>query len=398
MSWTFVLRPQEMESFRRCRRAWDLGARTRQNYVPITPVHVFDFDRAVHDALAVYYFPAMDDWNRAIVRPLALQGFHRSMREQRALYERAASLTAEQEQEWRERSALGETVLKHYFEWAATVDQFASIFADQDVWTHVPDPWSADDALAMPDGRPLRYLGRVDQLISDPNDEYWVVDHRITSHGWADTEELLLDMVTLSHVWALEICYPQLKIAGTIHNEIRTGTGDGVGPTFQNPGLDERDRLNMRRARHVSKRRSPATPIEGEPADPSWDDRPKGDQVGRTEIVKQEGNEQFRRTRIRRSRTAIENIGVQIAMQTLEMREQEVRIYPNPSEKNCPSCAYRKPCIAMSTGFDLDATLATGYRKRSEEEFEEERLRWSSARRRTPAAFGSTEWRSTPTP
>ncbi len=398
MSWTFVLRSHEMESFRRCRRAWDLGARTRQNYVPIAPAHVFDLDKAIHDALAVYYFPAMDDWNRAIVRPLALQGFHRSMREQRALYELTASLTAEQEQEWREQIQLGETVLKGYFEWAATVDQFASIFADQDVWTHIPDPWTADDALAMPDGRSLRYFGRVDQVISDPNDEHWVVDHRISRHGWAETEELLLDLVTLSYVWALEICYPQLKIAGTIHNELRTHAGGEMRQAFQDSALDERDRLNMSRARHVSTRRSPATPIEDEPANRPWDDRPKGDQVGRTEIVKQEGNEQFRRTHIRRSRTAIESIGVQMAMQTLEMRQAEIRLYPNPSEKNCPNCAYRKPCIAMSAGFDPAPILATHYRKRSEEEFEEERLRWSSIRRRTPAAFGSTGWRSTPTP
>lgn len=385
MSWTVVLRPREMEAFRRCRREWDLGSGMRQSYVPIAPTRVFDFDKALHDAFAVYYFPAMDDWSRGIVRPLALQGFHRSMRESRAIYEKTASLTADQEREWNEHIELGEKVLEGYFEWAAEVDDFASIFADEDLWTHIPDPWNPGHALAMPDGRSLRYLGRVDQLISDPNDEFWVVDHRITNDGFSDSDELLLDMVSLSYAWALELCYPQLKIAGTIHNELRTDAHDRGGGATQEPRLDERDERDMGAARHISIRRSPATPLEG-----------GQDAEDQTAVIKQEQNARFRRTRIRRSRASIQNIGTQIAMQALEMRSPDVRIYPNPSETHCPSCVYRKPCIAMSTGLDFDSILATEYRTRGEEELEEERLRWSKTRQKTPAALGSTAWRSNP--
>lgn len=32
MGWTFALRAAEIDSFRRCRRAWDFGARIRRNY------------------------------------------------------------------------------------------------------------------------------------------------------------------------------------------------------------------------------------------------------------------------------------------------------------------------------------------------------------------------------
>ena len=37
MTWAYVLRPREMATFRRCRRAWDFGARIRLNYVPAVP-------------------------------------------------------------------------------------------------------------------------------------------------------------------------------------------------------------------------------------------------------------------------------------------------------------------------------------------------------------------------
>jgi hypothetical protein len=45
---------------------------------------MFDFGEAMHDALDVYYFPGMWEWNRAIVRPLAVAGFEKAMRRQRA--------------------------------------------------------------------------------------------------------------------------------------------------------------------------------------------------------------------------------------------------------------------------------------------------------------------------
>ena len=57
-------------------RTWSLSIRLR----------VFDFDRAIHDALAVYYFPGMWEWNREIVLPLAIDGFLKSMQKQRDRY------------------------------------------------------------------------------------------------------------------------------------------------------------------------------------------------------------------------------------------------------------------------------------------------------------------------
>ncbi|MDQ3901122.1 MAG: hypothetical protein M3319_12050, partial [Actinomycetota bacterium] len=99
MSVNYVARPWESELFRRCRRAWDLGARERRDYEPIEPAQVFSFGEAIHDALDVYYFPGMWDWNRAIVRPLAIAGFEKSMHRQRNAYTQIRELSAEQVQD-----------------------------------------------------------------------------------------------------------------------------------------------------------------------------------------------------------------------------------------------------------------------------------------------------------
>jgi hypothetical protein len=50
----YRITPEDRESFKRCRRQWDFGARARQNYQAVQPPAVVDVDRAVRDALAVY--------------------------------------------------------------------------------------------------------------------------------------------------------------------------------------------------------------------------------------------------------------------------------------------------------------------------------------------------------
>ncbi len=231
MAWAYVLRPREMAEFRRCRRAWDLGARIRQNYVRAVLPRRFDFDKAIRDALAVYYFPAMDDWDRAIVRPLALKGFRRSLEQDRGNYEELAELTDEQERDFEEALDLGEDLLNRYFTWAAPLDTFASIFSDQEYWAPIPDLANPGSDQVDAQGHELRLLGRVDQLFSDHNDEYWIADHRIVRNAWTDDEQLLLDVDGLTAVWATEQTYPQLRIAGTVYNELRLDTVPGDAPS-----------------------------------------------------------------------------------------------------------------------------------------------------------------------
>ncbi|MDP9074373.1 MAG: hypothetical protein M3N98_09400, partial [Actinomycetota bacterium] len=139
MGWTFVARSRDLEAFRRCRRAWDLGALVRHRYIPRVPPP-FDFDKAVHDALAVYYFPAMDDWKRSIVRPLAFKGFERSMAESRVAHEKEAPLTPEEDRAFGEHLVLGQALLANFFAWAAEIDEFESLFSDHELWAPIPDP------------------------------------------------------------------------------------------------------------------------------------------------------------------------------------------------------------------------------------------------------------------
>lgn len=57
----------------------------RRNLVPLAPPPAErpDLGRAIHEALGIYYFPGMWDWQRQITLPLVLQGLDRALATQR---------------------------------------------------------------------------------------------------------------------------------------------------------------------------------------------------------------------------------------------------------------------------------------------------------------------------
>ncbi|MFN2495646.1 MAG: hypothetical protein ABR608_07045 [Pseudonocardiaceae bacterium] len=329
-----VTRPWESGLFRRCRRAWDLGARERQDYEPIEPLRVFDFEEAIHDALDVYYFPGMWEWNREIVRPLTVAGFERSMRRQRAAYERARDLSAEQVRDWEAHLELGTGMLERYFEWTSEADRFTPIQVAAQFDVNVPDPANPESGLTTPGGRALQYRARINTVVIDDHELYWLVEHRVvTDPQWPPLDRLLLDEQSLSRCWAWQLGF-LARLEGTIHNELRL-TPPGAG-----------------KASEVALRALP----------------------GAGGIITQRSTESFRRTHIPRTELEIEQQGTAVAHQMQEMVDPALRIYPNPSWEHCSSCAYRPPCLAMTQGLDAQPILDSSYRKRVGEDFEPGRL------------------------
>jgi hypothetical protein len=77
----------ERASFLRCGRQWDLAAgmrqnarqNIRQNPEPANSPAAPDLERAIRDALAVYYFPGMWDWDNGVRLPLVGQELDRTL-------------------------------------------------------------------------------------------------------------------------------------------------------------------------------------------------------------------------------------------------------------------------------------------------------------------------------
>src|SRR3712207_1779378 len=212
----YRIRASDRAEFKRCRRAWDLGSRNRQNYELNSAPSSIDLNRAVHDALAMYYLPGMWEWSRAIVQPLVHQALERSVRSQSE--QPGSQIDDQARQEALDR---GHALLDAYAAWAPTVDHFTPLRIDTDFEVNIPNPATPGVGLVTPDGEPIRYTDRVDLLAVDENDAYWVIQHRLVVDEWAPEDTLQLDERTIAWCWAWPLFYLGMRVAGTMYNEIR---------------------------------------------------------------------------------------------------------------------------------------------------------------------------------
>ncbi len=208
--------PADRASFDRCRRQWDFGAQCRRNLEATQRPVVPDLAAALREALAVYYFPGMWDWQRSITLPLVVQGFERNVDRQRQ-----AAGAGEDEAPWPEEREIGRNTLSRYFAWAPEVDTFSPVLVEAEYEANVPSPADPGAGLVTAAGEVVRYRGKLDMLAVDAHDAYWVVRHRVVTGPWPPTDELLADTEMLTACWAWEQFYLGMAIEGIIYNELR---------------------------------------------------------------------------------------------------------------------------------------------------------------------------------
>jgi hypothetical protein len=347
-----VVTESDRALFRRCRRAWDLTATTRRNLEPVAGPGDADVAEGLREALAVYYYPGMWDWDRALVNPLARRGLARALPAREGLDHSDAAA-----------ASLSATVLDAYLDWAPGVDDLSPLRIQVDVEAAVADPRRPGADLGLPD-RPavgVRYRTRIDLLAADAGDRLWVIDHRITS-GFAALTDLLLDDRALTACWAWEYAYPGVEVAGTMHNELlldATVWAD-VGPTGTPPPTPPGPVASSRHAwgvrqneasgggRGVRPQRRHGTDDGGIPVTP--------------EVVA--STPTFRRTRIPRSRQEVAAAANRLGVEAAEMVDPDLRLYPNPHPSNCAGCIVVDPCLLMMRGQDPEPLLRQDYRPR----------------------------------
>ena len=144
----------ERAAFKRCRRAWDLGARVRRGLEPVDG-GARAAEHPAREALAVHYFPGMWAWDRTIVRPLVLQAAGTAADVRRALRRLGGGRR-------RLRAPPGRVRLRR----AASRTR------------------GGDGDLAAPDGRAVHYQGRAHALVVDDDRAHWLLVHRFGP--WTD--------------------------------------------------------------------------------------------------------------------------------------------------------------------------------------------------------------------
>lgn len=177
----------ERAAFKRCRRAWDLGARVRRGLQPVASGKAASIHPA-QAALAVHYYPGMWAWDRTIVHPLVLK---------------AAGAAA--------------AYMERYVQWAAAVDDFEPLRVETDFDARIPHPDGTGD-LAAPDRRAVHYQGRADALVLDEQRGQWLLWHRLGP--WTDVELLRFDEAAITAAWAWEQNFLDAQIRGVLFNEL----------------------------------------------------------------------------------------------------------------------------------------------------------------------------------
>lgn len=332
---------EERAAFKRCRRQWDFGSIHRQRLHPLDP-EPRDLTQALRDALAVYYYPGMWDWQTAIVLPLVRKAFMRSIAAEPPSAQRMENLD------------LGTDLLERYFEWAPTVDDFGPMKIETDVEALVPDPLVVDKALSTKDGWGVLYTERVAMVAVDANDEYWVVLHSVVG-DWSDTESLLLDEAAVAACWAWEQTYLGMDVAGTIHNELLSSPRTDPSPAAPvesrtgRPGRGGYAQNEPSGGGRLVPRAERSGPAQGPPAP--------------AQRLEQEIAGPIRRTRIRRDRVEIETAVAQIGAEVQQMLAPDLALYPTPSRWSCRDCSFVAPCLTMTGGADPTLDLASRFRQ-----------------------------------
>lgn len=177
--------------YRRCRRAWDLGATARHNLEPIAPAPPPGPAAALSGALAVYYFPGMWAWPRDVVLPKV---------------QAAAPPLA--------------SLVEAYARWAPDQDDFEPIQVRTEVEVNVPDPVLSDRDLSTDAGEPVRYWSMQDALVFRADGRPWMMSVRVVEGDFTDPDILAIDGTARTDCWAWRQLTFDNRIAGALFTEV----------------------------------------------------------------------------------------------------------------------------------------------------------------------------------
>jgi hypothetical protein len=82
-----------------------------------------------------------------------------------------------------------------------------------------------------------------------------------------------------------------------------------------------------------------------------------------------------------------------MATDAILVRGPDVEIYPDPSPEKCAACLFVTPCRMLDEGLDIADHMAVNFRERTDEEFNEEGLRYSPRRQAFRASLGGAQER-----
>lgn len=364
---THEIHVSERRSFRGCRRRWDWVFRA--NYYPVTTPRPLEFGIAYHKAMETLFNPTTWKFSHLVLGALAEKTFVDTCEEQRAQYlklRREFCLEGEDAEDYDERVTLGRGMLKYFVE-----RQLPTI---QEQYVPVRVEASFDVPLFGPDGaqiyckcracrlafsragggkwkgNPVVYSGRLDLIVHDMQGGYWIWDWKTAAQLSSGEMFLELDDQVASYCWALRSAMG-LNIRGFIYHEQRKA--------FPEPPKENKNR-RLGRLYSVNANQSTdydtylQTVVENDKE--AWEQGYYDDFL---DYLKNSGTDYFRKFTIYKTDYELDQVEKNLVLETLDMIDPNLRVYPMPGKFSCSGCAFQNPCIGKNAGHDYTYALET---------------------------------------
>lgn len=311
----------DMESFKKCRQAWDFASPLRRGLSPKVASRALQLGTVVHMLLEVYYSPTT---NRAYMVD-ALNTRLRSIREEEIARITALGLDAGQEHEARQQltQVLGKAaaIMTHYRVWARENDaQWISLASEQTF--NIP--------VTLPTGEVVSVLGTFDTVFeARTSNTIWINDFKVTgaSLDWYTQYVSFFSAQARTYVWAAQKLYPDKRIGGVMFTLLKNDPPRKPA-LLKNGGLSK--------AKHQATTwelyRQAAQELGLAPEEYS----------SMEEVLKH--NSFVRRIQVAFHAGEIEAFDRHLKVIAQEMLDPQVEVYPSPDFFGCQRCAFKEPC------------------------------------------------------
>lgn len=362
----------ERRSFRGCRRRWNWAY--REGYVPDVTPKPLEFGIAYHEALEQFFLP--ERWVDTTAQEklsFSVEKFHEITSAQQ---ERYLTLTNQRELEvaqgddYQQRIELGIGMLVYYatqvhpvadnwFRPVATEIPFEVPLEDSDnpgqvlKCTNSPacgQVHGNDPSLPESD---VVYSGRVDMLVEDiRNGGYFIWDHKTASQLTYDDGFLQLDDQVGSYAWALSSILG-LDIRGFVYAEYRKA--------YPQPPI----LLKNGKTFSVNKQQATTHKIFLETV---MEIDPEGYEAGKYSdyiafLQSKDAPRYHQRFVIIKTEKELAGVGEALTIESADIVDPRLRVYPSVGKFSCGNCAYRQPCLAKMMSEDYQYTLDSLFKK-----------------------------------
>jgi hypothetical protein len=314
----------------------------------------------------VYYNPETWMQPRKIVAAEALMAFNEVVAKQRATALEAMGvddLAPEIEQDYRERVDLGRGMLKYHLNVIAPeIDEgLTPVMVEVPFLIDICDPDTGENLLCPLCGTQIVFGGRIDAIIRDHYDSYWIFDWKTAVRLHADDDEFLATEEQITNYTMAVRRKLNADIRGFIYHEQKKGypkepeplTRTYKGRNFSTNKQQDTDYKTFVRTLYDH-----------------------GENLAAYEeylnYLQENPPRYYLRHRQNRNENELLEAERNLYLVAKEMTDPNTYKYPSPGRFSCGSCAFRIPCIMKNDGSDFEYTLETMYEKRQKQYWERE--------------------------